>query len=89
MESRAKLVSLAALMALSSSLATGCAIRGASLLPNPSLPNPHPADVFLLDGRSLEVGREYVDRYACRSGEPLQCQCTSLRISSACDCACY
>ena len=31
--------------------------------------------------------REYLDRYTCRSGRPLTCQCES-RVSAFCRCNC-
>jgi hypothetical protein len=84
MNSRAKPLPLAALATLAAVLSTACTSTGSTLLPNP-----HPADVFFIDGRSLDVGKDYLDRYACRTGVPLQCTCTSLHVASTCDCACY
>jgi len=83
MNSRAKLVSLIALATLSTSFFSGC--TGSSYT---TLPSPTPSPFFFLDTRSTEVDMDYVDRYACPTGVPLKCQCTSMRIARTCDCQC-
>jgi hypothetical protein len=35
----------------------------------------------------VQVDRDYIDRYACKNGTPLECRCYSLYFGM-CDCAC-
>jgi hypothetical protein len=42
----------------------------------------------LLGLRSIEVQREYVDRYSCGTTTPLYCTCDSKMAASMCHCRC-
>ena len=41
---------------------------------------------YFVEGRSVTVDRQYIKRYACASGKPLVCRCTSQL--GDCDCSC-
>jgi len=46
-----------------------------------------PSTLYLRDMTPVTPQREYLDRYACATGKPLMCQCTT-RIGGTCDCHC-
>jgi hypothetical protein len=46
-----------------------------------------PSKRYLMDIRTVELQREFLDRYACAAEVPLVCQCVG-RISQTCECHC-
>jgi len=42
---------------------------------------------IFLDGRPRLVDPDKVDRYACRTGMPLECRCVG-RLAASCECSC-
>jgi hypothetical protein len=50
-------------------------------------PQPASSLPYFLDSKPQQVRRDVINRYACLTGSPLICQCTS-RFSGNCDCQC-
>lgn len=46
-----------------------------------------PYTLYLTTPSPARVRTDYLDRYACANGAPLQCVCMS-RLGSECDCRC-
>lgn len=59
------------------------------LLPACSVQPPQPAAKmpYFIDGHVKTVDVDYLDRYACASGTPLICSCSSTKLGT-CDCSC-
>ena len=89
MNSRTKLASL--VVFLSSAPLAGCATSGQSTLGVSGGYAPPPVSganaPYFLDFQQVSVERDYVDRYVCRNGIPLQCRCESSRFGR-CLCGC-
>ena len=67
------------LVAASAVLPTAC-----SVVP----PQPAATAPYFIDGRgAVTTDIDYVERYACASGKPLSCSCTSSKLGK-CDCSC-
>jgi hypothetical protein len=48
-----------------------------------------PSSLYFIDNLApVFVERSYVDRYACRTGVPLTCECNSRVLRSSCRCRC-
>lgn len=63
------------------------ATLGACTVLEPSGYSPH-NDLYFIDHMlPVIVDRAYLDRYACRSGTPIACECGSLRLGT-CRCSC-
>lgn len=69
------------LIAALSLLTTACSITTPEALS-------HRQQLIFVGLEVVMAEREYLDRYTCRNGRPLACQCES-RVSSFCRCTCY
>jgi hypothetical protein len=64
-------------------------VGGCSTMPTaPTVSQRVPSsDLYFIWKERVHVDRDYLDRYACRDGSTLTCQCGSL-AHGMCDCSC-
>jgi hypothetical protein len=73
---------------LSSSLAALVLLSGCSVLDNlATAPKYDPYTLYLGNGTPVRARSDILDRYACRSGAPLVCQCWG-GLNAFCECVC-